>query len=63
MRHGRTLSISVGLPQDYVPDGLDELTEDADNVSLVIILHKELVTIHYVLGEIPRERLVQGSST
>lgn len=42
---------------------MDELTKDADTVSLVIILHQELVTVHYVLGEVPRKRLVQDSST
>lgn len=42
--------------------GMTRLTEDADAVSFVIVLHEELVTVHYVRGEIPREGLVKYSS-
>jgi hypothetical protein len=42
---------------------MNELTKDADAVSLVIILHEEFVAVHYVLGEIPRQRLIQNPST
>ena len=39
-----------------------QLTEDADAVSFMIVLHEELVTVHYVRGEVPREGLVKNSS-
>jgi hypothetical protein len=38
------------------------LTENADTVSFVIILHEELVAVHYVLREVPRECLVKNPS-
>jgi len=38
------------------------LTEDADAVSFMVVLHEELVTVHYVRGEVPREGLVKNSS-
>ena len=34
-------------------------TEDADTIALVVILHEELVSIHDMFGEVPREHLVQ----
>jgi hypothetical protein len=39
--------------------GMTRLTEDADAVPFVIVLHEELVTVHYVRGEIPCEGLVK----
>jgi hypothetical protein len=42
---------------------MDELTKDADSVSFMIILHKEFVSIHYVLGDVPCDRQIQDSST
>src|SRR5260221_9290058 len=41
---------------------MTRLTEDADAVSFVIVLHEELVAVHYVRGEVPREGLVKYSS-
>jgi len=38
------------------------LTEDADAVSFMVILHEELVAVHYVCGEVPCEGLVKNSS-
>lgn len=38
-------------------------TEDADSVSFMVVLHEELVTIHYVLVEVPRDRLIEDSSS
>jgi hypothetical protein len=42
---------------------MNDPTKDADSVSFMIILHKEFVSIHYVLGDVPRDRLIQNSST
>ena len=42
---------------------MKQLTEHADAISLVIILHEELVAVHYVFGEVPRERLVKNSGS
>jgi hypothetical protein len=41
---------------------MKQLTEHADTISFMIILHEELVTVHYVFGEVPRERLVKNPS-
>ena len=38
------------------------LTKDADSVSFMVVLHEELVAVHYVCGEVPREGLVKNSS-
>jgi hypothetical protein len=42
---------------------MEQLTEYTDMVSFVIILHEELVTVHYVFREVPRERLVENPSS
>jgi len=41
---------------------MKQLTEHADTISFMIILHEELVAVHYVIGEVPRERLVKNPS-
>jgi len=38
------------------------LTEDADAVSFMVVLHEELVTVHYVRLEVPREGQVKSPS-
>ena len=37
-------------------------TEDADAVSFMVVLHEELVTVHYVRLEVPREGQVKNPS-
>ncbi len=37
-------------------------TEDADGIAFVVVLHEELVSVHDVFREIPREHLVQDLS-
>ena len=44
--------MTVGCLEIMFP--MNKLTKDADAVSLMIILHKEFVAVHYVLGEVPR---------
>ena len=38
------------------------LTEDADAVAFMVVLHEELVAVHYVRLEEPREGLVKNPS-
>ena len=40
-----------------------QLTEDVDIVSFVIVLHEELVAVHYVFGEVPCESQVKNRSS
>jgi hypothetical protein len=49
----------VGLLREQVPD-MNGRTEDGDAVTLVIILHEEFVTFHYVLGKVPRKCFVKN---
>lgn len=42
---------------------LRQRTEYADAVPFMIILHEELVAVHYVFGEVPRERLIKKPSS
>lgn len=39
--------------------GMTRLIEDANAISFVIVLHEELVAVHYVRGEVPREGFVK----
>ena len=42
---------------------MKQLTEDVDIVSFVIILHEELVAVHYVFGEVPCKAQVKNRSS
>jgi hypothetical protein len=44
---------------------MEERTKEVDLVTLVIILHEELVTVNDMLAEIPRQHLIEkpGRST
>src|SRR5579863_7636478 len=59
---GEPCRCSLNRFEIRLPMGMTGLTEDADAVSFVIVLHEELVAVHYVLGEVPREGLVKYSS-
>ena len=39
---------------------MEERTEEADGIPLVIILHEELVTVYNMLAEIPCEHEVKS---
>ena len=59
---GESCRCPLNRSEIRLPMGMTRLTEDADAVSFVIVLHEELVAVHYVLGEVPREGLVKDSS-